>query len=77
MLGRLRMSTDDAMKCYEDLASKVFSKSKQKSNGMFKATLFESALKQLISNSTKGYTGEEGMMSDEPSTKTGKMYGSL
>ena len=77
MLGRLRMSTDDAMKCYEDLARKVFSKSKQKSNGMFKATLFESALKLLISNSTTGYTGEEGMMSGESSTKTGKMYGSL
>ena len=50
MIGRLRMSVDDATRVYAALSDKVFSKKNMKTlkNELFKATTLEKAFKDII-----------------------------
>ena len=50
MLGRLRMSTEDALKRYNVIAGRIFSKENKKwkmKNGTFKASTLEKQVEQL------------------------------
>ena len=48
MLGRLRMSVDDAIKCYEDLSQKIFSDMKWLGDGKYKATRLQNVVKDIV-----------------------------
>jgi hypothetical protein len=49
MLGRLRMSVEDAVKAYGQLAKEVFSDVKPLgSDGRFKASKLEKAIKEIV-----------------------------
>jgi hypothetical protein len=49
MLGRLRMSVDDAIAAYAKLAKEVFSDIKPKGHeGRFKTSKLENAIKQIV-----------------------------
>lgn len=48
MLGRLRMSVDDAIRAYTALAKKVFSKVKMFGDGKYKATNLEAAVREIV-----------------------------
>ena len=48
MLGRLRMSVDDAIKCYENLSKKIFSDMKWVGDGKYKATRLQNAIKDIV-----------------------------
>jgi hypothetical protein len=53
MLGRLRMSIDDALKYYDILTKKVFSEGKKViGNGKFKATALEHVIKDIVKTMT-------------------------
>lgn len=55
MLGRLRMSVEEARECYASLAKEVFSEVKRWGDGKFKASRLEAVLKSII----KRKTGDE------------------
>jgi len=74
MLGRLRMSTAEALEHYRSLTSKTFSKVNRKRNGTFKATTLEAAMRQVIRASSEGYNGEEYMIKGSKTTGSGKRY---
>ncbi|KAK0477670.1 putative calcium-independent phospholipase A2-gamma, partial [Armillaria novae-zelandiae] len=62
MLGRLKMSTEDALHNYKKLASAVFSPGNRKlfyKDGKFKANTLEVEIKEIVKNSHVGYTGDE------------------
>ena len=51
MLGRLRMSTEDALVRYNDIAGRIFSKENKKwktQDGTFKASTLEAQVKLLV-----------------------------
>lgn len=52
MLGRLRMSVDDAICAYTALAKKVFSKVKIRGDGKYKATNLEAAVRKIVEKYT-------------------------
>lgn len=73
MLGRLRMTVEDAIEAYQQLAGKVFSDVKRTtSDGKFKATELEKAFKGIV----KSRTGDEGTRLLDDSM-TCKVYVSL
>ncbi|KAG8746921.1 hypothetical protein FRC10_003092 [Ceratobasidium sp. 414] len=49
MLGRLRMSVDEAMECFSEIVSQVFSKKKLWGEGSYKATILEKIVGQMVS----------------------------
>ena len=56
MLGRLRMSTEDALVRYIDIAGFIFSKENKKwktQDGTFKASALEEQVKQLVAEEVK------------------------
>ncbi|KAK0477682.1 acyl transferase/acyl hydrolase/lysophospholipase, partial [Armillaria novae-zelandiae] len=62
MLGRLKMSTEDALHNYKKLATAVFSPDNRKAfykDGKFKASILEVEIKEIVKNSHVGYTGDE------------------
>jgi hypothetical protein len=56
------MTTEDALKQYNNLASRIFSKKNRKKNGMFKASTFVTAMKKIVAGSNDSYAGEELML---------------
>ncbi|KAG6906944.1 hypothetical protein DXG01_011277 [Tephrocybe rancida] len=52
MLGRLRMTIEDAIACYDDLAGRVFSQVKILGDGQYKATLLEEVIKEVVQKRT-------------------------
>lgn len=66
MLGRLGISTDKAIECYQTLAKEVFSDRKLTTSGtgVFKATKLEMALKAIIQEATGN--ADEPMMDKRP-----------
>ena len=64
MLGRLRMSVEDAIACYGALAKTVFGDVKRFGDGKFKASNLENAIKDIV----KKQTGQEDerMMDSRP-----------
>ena len=64
MLGRLQMSTEDALKQYNNFAKQVFSQKNQKwmgQHGLFRASTFKSVVKKMVKESNQDYTGDEHM----------------
>ncbi|KAJ7878248.1 hypothetical protein B0H13DRAFT_2545696 [Mycena leptocephala] len=62
MLGRLRMSVKDAVKAYGELSKEVFSDVKsQGSDGRFKASKLEKAIKGIVGTHSASQDPEEGM----------------
>ncbi len=62
MLGRLKMSTEDALHNYKKLATTVFSPDNRKlfyKDGKFKASTLEAEIKEIVKHSCEGYTGDE------------------
>ena len=55
MLGRLRMSVDEATIAYASLAGKIFSKDNRKKwkNEVFKASTLEEAFKKVVTEAGK------------------------
>ncbi len=78
MLGRLKMSTEDALHNYKKLATAVFSPDNRKpfyKNEKFRASTLEAEIKEIVKNSCEGYTGDEHLL--DPGTgkdTTGNMY---
>ena len=53
MLGRLRMTVDDAIEAYQQLAREVFSDPKRTTgDGKFKATVLEKVFKGIVESKT-------------------------
>jgi hypothetical protein len=53
MIGRLRMSVDEALQRYESLAEKVFRLGKKRiGDGQFKASILEDAFKKIVREKT-------------------------
>ena len=70
MLGRLRMTVDDAIKAYQQLAEKVFSDVKwTTSDGKFKATELEKAIKEIVKSNTENEDSETRLLDDDTSCK--------
>ena len=77
MLGRLRMSVDSAINAYQQLAENVFKDVKwtrTTSDGKFKATELEKAIKGIIKLNTKEKDSETPLLDDNT---TCKVYVSL
>ena len=68
LLGRLGMSVDQALKEYGDIGEKVFSHRKSGAHeGVFKATLLESAIKDVVrrfGNATQNADENLSLLSD-------------
>jgi predicted acylesterase/phospholipase RssA len=72
MLGRLRMTTEEALKAYNSLASEIFSRNNRKmaiQDGLFKATTLEKKVKELVAHKQEG---EFMLAPNEP--KMGKAF---
>lgn len=65
MLGRLRMSVDDALHTYAQLSKEVFSKEKSGGDGAFKASKLEAAIKKVISAQPTSMNDPEARMRDD------------
>ncbi|KAJ7862709.1 acyl transferase/acyl hydrolase/lysophospholipase [Mycena leptocephala] len=69
MLGRLRMSVKDTVKAYGELSKEVFSDVKsQGSNGRFKASKLEKAIKGIVGAHSASQDPEEGMKDTQENT---------
>ncbi|KAF8251751.1 FabD/lysophospholipase-like protein, partial [Wilcoxina mikolae CBS 423.85] len=63
MLGRLRMSTEEAITAYADLAKYIFKDKKFKmQDGLFKATRLEEAIQKIVKNYGEHGNPEEEML---------------
>ena len=60
MLGRLRMSIVDAMACYNELTTTVFTATQIGRDGKFKAEVLEKAIKKIVE--VQSETGDERML---------------
>ena len=57
MLGRLQMTTSEALECYNSIASAIFSKKNRKQahrDGAFKATTLETKVKEVVAKKRLG-----------------------
>lgn len=73
MLGRLRMTTEEALKCYNSLAGAIFSKKNRKmlfQDGYFKATTLEIKVKELVAERGAG----EYMLDTDNDLTTGRAF---
>lgn len=68
MLGRLRMSVDDALHKYAELSKEVFSDEKFRGDGAFKASKLESAIKKVISAQPAAMNDPDARMRDDASS---------
>ena len=65
MLGRLRMTTREALEQYSVIAGRVFCAANKKwaiQDGMFKATTLEQEIKRIIAARVGGGDGDERML---------------
>lgn len=65
MLGRLRMSVDDALHKYAELSKDVFSDVQFLGDGAFKASKLEAAIKKVISEQPASTRDSEARMRDD------------
>jgi len=73
MLGRLRMTTDEALRTYNSLARAIFSKNNRKwlgQDGAFKATTLENKVQEVVSKKGLG----ELMLDPSNSSSKGKAF---
>lgn len=74
MLGRLRMSTTEALKKYNEIAGRIFSKRNMKwetQEGKFKAITLEQEIKKIVAAKTEGSDGETRMLDEAYAGKKG------
>ena len=74
MLGRLRMSTTEALEKYNTIAGKIFSAKNMKrvtQEGKFKATTLEREMKQIVVAKIQGSDGETRMLDEDYAGKKG------
>ena len=74
MLGRLRMTTEDALKHYNDISAHVFSRGNRKrawQDGAFRATTLKEKMVEVVAG-IEGYTGNERMLDSGTETEMGK-----
>ena len=74
MLGRLRMSTTEALEKYNTIARKIFSAKNMKrvtQEGKFKATTLEREMKRIIVAKIQGSDGETKMLDEDYAGKRG------
>lgn len=64
MLGRLRMSVDDALSKYAELSKEVFSARKLVGDGKFKASKLEGAIKKVVAEQRAAMKDAEAKMKD-------------
>lgn len=67
MLGRLRMSVEDALHKYAELSKEVFSESKRFGDGKFKASKLEAAMKTVIAAQRAASDNVDARMRDDES----------
>lgn len=70
MLGRLRMSVDDALHKYAELSKDVFSDVQFLGDGAFKASKLEAAIKKVISEQPASTRDLEARMRDDAPSGT-------
>lgn len=68
MLGRLRMSVDEASRKYAELSKYVFSERKLVGDGKFKASKLEDAIKKVIAERPAASNDAEARMKDDRSS---------
>jgi hypothetical protein len=74
MLGRLRMTTEDALKHYNDITARVFSRGNRKrvwQDGTFRATTLKEKMVEVVAG-VEGYAGDERMLDSGIETEMGK-----
>jgi len=74
MLVRLEMNTEEAVKQYNLLASKIFSKDNHKNSfqdGKFKASTLEREMKAIVAKSIEGATGDETLLDQSEQGRAG------
>lgn len=67
MLGRLRMSVDDALRKYAELAKDVFSEKQLLGDGRFKASKLEEVIKKVVAEQPAALYNAEARMRDDGS----------
>ena len=73
MLGRLRMTTEEALEAYHTISSAIFSKRNQKpfyKDGAFKATTLETKIKEMVAKRMLG----DRMAEDSDNVALGKAF---
>lgn len=76
MLGRLRMSTREALTEYVSIMRTVFSDDNKKipgQDGTFMASTLEKELRNLVAARCPEYTGDEFMLENNDKSETGKV----
>ena len=76
MLGRLRMSTTEALEKYNTIAGHIFSAKNMKrmtQEGKFKATTLEQEMKKIVAAKIQGSDGETRMLDKDQAGKKGAM----
>ena len=71
MLGRLRMSAEDALAQYNAIAGRVFSTSNKKlfgQDGTFKATTLENEMKRVVADNKNAKGNPDERMLDDDSS---------
>ena len=74
MLGRLRMSTTEALEKYNTIAGHIFSAKNRKrmtQEGKFKATTLEQEMKKIVAAKIQGSDGESKMLDNDYAEKKG------
>lgn len=74
MLGRLRMSTTEALQKYNEIAGKIFSVKNRKrmmQEAKFKATTLEQEMKKIVAATIQGSDGETRMLDEDCTGKKG------
>ncbi len=77
MLGRLRMSTTEALQKYNEIAGNIFSTRNRKTmaqEGKFKATTLEQEMKKIVAATIQESDGETRMLDVDNSGEKGAAY---
>ncbi|KAF8967329.1 hypothetical protein BDZ97DRAFT_2073670 [Flammula alnicola] len=77
MLGRLQMTTEQAMEKYNLIAEKIFSNKNRKlkaQDGTFKSTTLKEEIQKVVAGTFEGYTGEELMFDHSVANEMGKAF---
>jgi hypothetical protein len=75
MLGRLRLTVDQAIAKYGDFGKRVFSDKKWKvQDGTFKATNLENVIKQIVKDCGGHDSATEPMLDPRPENEVCKTY---
>ncbi|KUI57201.1 Patatin-like protein 2 [Cytospora mali] len=64
MLGRLQMSTEEALKAYDSFASEIFSKRRKSLVEKYKAKALEETVKNLVRDQGKGFSMRDARSAD-------------